>query len=136
MNSIILRTAARFLITLLMLFSIFLLLRGHNEPGGGFVGGLVAAAAFILHALAYDVSATLVALRVAPRMLIGAGLLLAVGSGLLPLLLGDPFLTAIWWEVPLGAGVLDIGTPLIFDTGVYVTVLGVALTIMLALAEE
>jgi multicomponent Na+:H+ antiporter subunit B len=136
MNSIILRTAARFLITLLMLFSIFLLLRGHNEPGGGFVGGLVAAAAFILHALAYDVSATLVALRVAPRMLIGAGLLLAVGSGLLPLLFGDPFLTAIWWEVPLGAGVLDLGTPLIFDTGVYVTVLGVALTIMLALAEE
>ena len=136
MNSIILRTAARFLITLLMLFSIFLLLRGHNEPGGGFVGGLVAAAAFILHALAYDVSATLVALRVAPRMLIGVGLLLAAGSGLLPLLFGDPFLTAIWWEVPLGAGVLDIGTPLIFDTGVYVTVLGVVLTIMLALAEE
>jgi multisubunit Na+/H+ antiporter MnhB subunit len=69
-------------------------------------------------------------------MLIGTGLLLAVGSGLLPLLFDDPFLTAIWWEVPLGAGVLEIGTPLIFDTGVYVTVLGVALTIMLALAEE
>jgi multicomponent Na+:H+ antiporter subunit B len=136
MNSIILRTAARFLIALLMLFSIFLLLRGHNEPGGGFVGGLVAAAAYILHALAFDVSATLAALRVAPRMLIGTGLLLAVGSGLLPLLFDDPFLTAIWWEVPLGAGVLEIGTPLIFDTGVYVTVLGVALTIMLALAEE
>jgi multicomponent Na+:H+ antiporter subunit B len=136
MNSIILRTAARFLIALLMLFSIFLLLRGHNEPGGGFVGGLVAAAAYILHALAFDVSATLAALRVAPRMLIGTGLLLAVGSGLLPLLFDDPFLTAIWWEVPLGAGVLDLGTPLIFDTGVYVTVLGVALTIMLALAEE
>jgi multicomponent Na+:H+ antiporter subunit B len=136
MNSIILRTAARFLIALLMLFSIFLLLRGHNEPGGGFVGGLVAAAAYILHALAFDVSATLAALRVAPRMLIGTGLLLAVGSGLLPLLFDDPFLTAIWWEVPLGAGVLEIGTPLIFDTGVYVTVLGVALTIMLALVEE
>jgi multicomponent Na+:H+ antiporter subunit B len=136
MNSIILRTAARFLIALLMLFSIFLLLRGHNEPGGGFVGGLVAAAAYILHALAFDVSATLAALRVAPRMLIGTGLLLAVGSGLLSLLFDDPFLTAIWWEVPLGAGVLEIGTPLIFDTGVYVTVLGVALTIMLALAEE
>jgi multicomponent Na+:H+ antiporter subunit B len=136
MNSIILRTAARFLIALLMLFSIFLLLRGHNEPGGGFVGGLVAAAAYILHALAFDVSATLAALRVAPRMLIGTGLLLAVGSGLLPLLFDDPFLTAIWWEVPLGAGVLEIGTPLIFDTGVYVTVLGVALTIMLALAED
>jgi multicomponent Na+:H+ antiporter subunit B len=136
MNSIILRTATRFLMTLLILFSIFLLLRGHNEPGGGFVGGLVAAAAYILHALAFDVPATLAGLRVAPRMLIGMGLLLAVGSGLLPLLLGRPFLTAIWWDVPLGAGVLELGTPLIFDTGVYVAVLGVALTIMLALAEE
>lgn len=136
MNSIILRTATRFLMTLLILFSIFLLLRGHNEPGGGFVGGLVAAAAYILHALAFDVSATRAALRVAPRTLIGLGLLLAVGSGLLPLLLGRPFLTALWWDVPLGAGVLELGTPLIFDTGVYVAVLGVALTIMLALAEE
>jgi multicomponent Na+:H+ antiporter subunit B len=136
MNSIILRTATRFLMTLLILFSIFLLLRGHNEPGGGFVGGLVAAAAYILHALAFDVSATRAALRVAPRTLIGLGLLLAVGSGLLPMLLGRPFLTALWWDVPLGAGVLELGTPLIFDTGVYVAVLGVALTIMLALAEE
>lgn len=136
MNSIILRTATRFLMTLLILFSIFLLLRGHNEPGGGFVGGLVAAAAYILHALAFDVSATRAALRVAPRTLIGTGLLLAVGSGLLPMLLGRPFLTALWWDVPLGAGVLELGTPLIFDTGVYVAVLGVALTIMLALAEE
>jgi multicomponent Na+:H+ antiporter subunit B len=136
MNSIILRTATRFLMTLLILFSIFLLLRGHNEPGGGFVGGLVAAAAYILHALAFDVSATRAALRVAPRTLIGLGLLLAVGSGLLPLLLGRPFLTALWWDVPLGAGVLELGTPLIFDTGVYVAVLGVALTTMLTLAEE
>ena len=136
MNSIILRTATRFLMTLLILFSIFLLLRGHNEPGGGFVGGLVAAAAYILHALAFDVSATRAALRVAPRTLIGLGLLLAVGSGLLPMLLGQPFLTAIWWDVPLGAGVLELGTPLIFDTGVYVAVLGVALTTMLTLAEE
>ena len=95
MNSIILRTATRFLMTLLILFSIFLLLRGHNEPGGGFVGGLVAAAAYILHALAFDVSATRAALRVAPRTLIGLGLLLAVGSGLLPLLLGRPFLDLI-----------------------------------------
>src|SRR3712207_5099618 len=122
--------------TLLLLFSVFLLLRGHNEPGGGFVGGLVAAAAYILHALAFDVSSTLAALRLKPRTLIGVGLLLAVASGLLPMLLGRPFLTAIWADVLPGAGVLDVGTPLVFDTGVYVAVLGVALTIMLALAEE
>jgi L-alanine-DL-glutamate epimerase-like enolase superfamily enzyme len=55
MNSLILRTAARYLLPLLILFSIFLLFRGHNEPGGGFVAGLVAAAAFALYALAADV---------------------------------------------------------------------------------
>ena len=136
MISIILRTATRFLIALLLLFSVFLLLRGHNDPGGGFVGGLVAGAAYILHALAYDVSSTRAALRLAPRTLIGVGLLVAAASGLLPMLLGRAFLTGLWADVLPGAGTLVVGTPLIFDTGVYVAVLGVTLTIMLALAEE
>lgn len=136
MISLILRTATRFLIALLLLFSMFLLLRGHNEPGGGFVGGLVAAAAYILHALAYDVPSTRAALRLPPTTLIGMGLLIAVASGLLPLLFGRPFLTGIWVDVWPGVGVFDVGTPLLFDTGVYVTVLGVVLTIVLALAEE
>ena len=99
MISIILRTATKFLLPLLLLFSIFLLLRGHNEPGGGFVGGLVAAAAYILYALAYNVPSTLAALRLAPRTFIGIGLLIAGASGAVPLLLGRPFLTAIWLDV-------------------------------------
>lgn len=137
MISIILRTATQFLITLLLLFSVFLLLRGHNEPGGGFVGGLVAASAYALHALAYDVASTRVVLRFAPRSFIGVGLVIAVISGLLPLLFGRPFLTGLWAEIELpGGGVLDLGTPLLFDVGVYVTVIGVVLTIILALAEE
>jgi multicomponent Na+:H+ antiporter subunit B len=136
MISIILRTATKFLLPLLLLFSIFLLLRGHNEPGGGFVGGLVAAAAYILYALAYNVPSTLAALRLAPRTFIGIGLLIAGASGAVPLLLGRPFLTAIWLDVLPGVGVLDIGTPLVFDLGVYITVLGVVLTIVLSLAEE
>jgi multicomponent Na+:H+ antiporter subunit B len=136
MISIILRTATLFLIALLLLFSIFLLLRGHNEPGGGFVGGLVAAAAYILHAIAHDVPSTRTALRLTPPTLIGVGLLIAVASGLIPVLFNRPFLTAVWIDVLPGAGVLNIGTPLFFDVGVYVTVLGVVLTIVLALAEE
>ena len=82
MISIILRTATRFLIELLLLFSVFLLLRGHNEPGGGFIGGLVAAAAYILHAIAYDVPSTRAALRLAPDTIIGVGLLMALAGGL------------------------------------------------------
>jgi multicomponent Na+:H+ antiporter subunit B len=135
-TSIILRTATRFLLALLLLFSVFLLLRGHNEPGGGFVGGLVVAAAYILHAIAYDVPSTRAALRLAPETIIGVGLLTALASGLLPVLLGRPFLTGLWADVWPGTGVLELGTPLIFDAGVYVAVLGVVLTIVLSLAEE
>ncbi|MBI1992815.1 MAG: Na+/H+ antiporter subunit B [Deltaproteobacteria bacterium] len=137
MTSLILSTTTRFLLPLLLMFSIFLLLRGHNEPGGGFVGGLLAAAAFALHAIAYSVGATRRLLIIDPRALIGAGLLIAVASGAAPLAAGLPFMTGQWWspEVP-ALGKLQIGTPLLFDTGVYLVVLGVTLTIILSLAEE
>ena len=65
-DSPIFRTAARLLMPLLLLFSVFLLLRGHNEPGGGFVGGLVAAAAFALYAIAFGTRRARQALVVSP----------------------------------------------------------------------
>jgi multicomponent Na+:H+ antiporter subunit B len=137
MNSLILRTTARFLLTLLLLFSIFLLLRGHNEPGGGFVGGLVAAGAFALYGLASNVDEARKALRVDTRSLIGAGLLLAFASGAIGLLAGKPYLTGLWWEIDLfGVTRVDLSTPLLFDIGVYLVVLGVALMILFTLAEE
>ena len=95
-NSPIFRTAARLLMPLLLLFSVFLLLRGHNEPGGGFVGGLVAAAAFALYAIAFGVQRARQALLVQPLTLLGAGLLIALLSGLPAVLRGEPFLTALW----------------------------------------
>jgi multicomponent Na+:H+ antiporter subunit B len=134
---LILPTAARLLLPLLLLFSLFLLLRGHHLPGGGFAAGLVAAAAFALYAIATDVPTARRALGVAPRELLGAGLLVALLSGLLAVLMGRPFLTALWSSLPVpGIGPVDVGTPLLFDVGVYLVVIGVTLTIMLALAEE
>ena len=137
MNFLILQTATRFLKPLLILYSIFLLFSGHNEPGGGFVGGLVASAAFALHALAYNVEVTKRLLRVDSHYLIGAGLLLAMGSGLCSLFRGAAFMTGVWkhFDVP-GLGPVEIGTPLFFDMGVYLVVLGVTLTIFFHLAEE
>ena len=85
---------------LLLLFSVFLLLRGHNEPGGGFVGGLVAAAAFALYAIAFGVKRARQALLVKPMTLLGAGLLIALFSGLPAVLRGQPFLTALWAPGP------------------------------------
>jgi len=135
MTSLILRTATRFLMPLLLLFAVFLLLRGHNEPGGGFVGGLVVAAAFVLYTIAFGVAAGRRALLVTPSALLSAGLLVALGSGLSAVLAGRPFLTALWTTVGRGAGAFAIGTPLVFDVGVFLAVIGVVLTIVFTLAD-
>lgn len=135
MKSLILRTATRFLMPLLLLFALFLLLRGHNEPGGGFVGGLVVAAAFVLLAIAYGRDAARRALPVDPSKLLGIGLLVALGSGIPAVLLGRPFLTAVWTKIGAEPAVLDVGTPLVFDVGVFLVVIGVVLTIVFTLAE-
>ena len=135
MSSSILRTGSRFLMPLLLLFALFLLLRGHNAPGGGFVGGLVVAAAFVLHLIAYGATASRRALLVEPSALLAAGLVVAVGSGIPAIVLGLPFMTALWTTVDVGSLTLDIGTPLVFDIGVFLAVIGVVLTIVFTLAE-
>lgn len=134
MTSLILATATRLVFPLMLTFSIFLLLRGHNEPGGGFVGGLVAAASFALYAFATDVQRAREALRIDTIRLIGMGLAVAVGSGILALIVGRPFLTAIWTDIEIPViGVIN--TVLAFDLGVYLVVVGVTLTIIFAMAE-
>ena len=137
MTSLILGTATRLLMPLLLLFSIFLLLRGHNAPGGGFAGGLVAGAAFVLYAVAANVATTRRALRFEPQNFIGVGLLCALISGLPGLLFGKPFMSGWWGQIKI-SGIMDIklGTPLLFDVGVYLVVLGVTLKIILPLEEE
>lgn len=134
MPSLILATATRLLLPLMLIFSIFLLMRGHNEPGGGFVGGLVAGAAFTLYAAVYGVSQAQNALRFDPKSLIAAGLLVAVVSALSALTLGLPLMTGLWYQQPLPV-IGKIGTPLLFDVGVYLVVIGVTTTIMFALFE-
>jgi multicomponent Na+:H+ antiporter subunit B len=135
MYSLILTTATRFIMGLLLVFSVFLLLRGHNDPGGGFAGGLVAASAFALYAISFNLETAKRALRHDPRTLLAIGLFISVVSGILPMLLKRPFLTGIWYsqKVP---GIGKIGTPLLFDVGVYLVVVGITLTIIFALMEE
>jgi multicomponent Na+:H+ antiporter subunit B len=135
MNSLILMTAARYLMPLMLLFSVYLLLRGHNGPGGGFIGGLVASTAFSLYTFAYDVAEARRTLRVDPHLLIAAGLLAALTSGLPALIFHKPFLTGLWVERELPAPG-KVGTPSLFDTGVYLVVIGVVLTIIFELAER
>lgn len=136
MSSSIFRTAARLLMPLLLMLAVFLLLRGHNEPGGGFVAGLVIAVAFVLRILGDGVAAARRALLVDPWSLLGVGLLVALGSGLVPVLMGRPFLTACWAELGPAEWHLAVGTPLLFDIGVCLVVIGVVLTMTFNLAED
>ena len=135
MTSSILQTAVRVLMPLLLLFAVFLLMRGHNQPGGGFVGGLVVAASFILYSIAFGVAAARRALLVRPSTLLGVGPLVALVSGLPGPVIGQPFMTAMWTTVPTGSTALHVGTPLVFDIGVFLAVIGVVLTIVFTLAE-
>jgi multicomponent Na+:H+ antiporter subunit B len=136
-NSLILQTTLRLLQPLLLMFSVFLLLVGHNAPGGGFAGGLMLSSVYALHTIAFDVSTARSALKFHPRRLVAVGLLLALGSGVLGLIAGEAFMKSLWFEIPLGEfGEFALGTPLLFDIGVYLVVSGVTLLIVFSLAEE
>jgi multicomponent Na+:H+ antiporter subunit B len=134
MNSIILRTGTVFLLPLLLMVSVVILLRGHNDPGGGFVGGLTAATAMLLHMLAFGPAESRRLLPVPPETLVGIGLLTALASGVPGMLAGYPLFTALWTDFEPIKGV-KVGTPLIFDIGVYFTVAGVVLMILYTIAE-
>jgi multicomponent Na+:H+ antiporter subunit B len=123
MNSPVLVVGSRLLLPIAIAFSLFLLWRGHNEPGGGFVGGLIAAAGLTVHALARGRSALHELIRFAPMTIAGAGLIVALASGMPALVAGEPFLTHRFAFV----GDVAIGTALVFDVGVYLTVIGAVL---------
>ncbi len=135
MRSIIFRKSTQLLIIIILIVSVFLLLRGHNQPGGGFVGGLVASVAFILFVWANDISETRRLLRFRPRVFIAAGIIIMVASGLPALFLGKPYLTSISFGPFEGSNIV-LSTATIFDIGVYLTVLGVVLMIILSLEER
>ncbi|MDV3502891.1 Na+/H+ antiporter subunit B [Marinobacter sp. M-5] len=136
-NTLILHTAALAIMPLQLMFSVFLLLRGHDEPGGGFIGGLVAASAFVLYAFAFGAESTRKLLRVSPRDILAAGLLFGLASTIPAFWTGQAMLTALWWEVPLpGEGYLKLSTVLIFDVGVYLAVLGTLMTFVISLMES
>ena len=133
MSSLIFSAAARILFWLMLAASLFILLRGHNEPGGGFVGGLVAAMAVGIVALADGVTSVRKVLRAHPVALAGLGLFLAFVSGLPGLWIDGSFLTHQWIIFDSG---FKLGTTLIFDLGVYLVVLGGMLSLIFRLYED
>jgi multicomponent Na+:H+ antiporter subunit B len=122
------------MVVLLAMFSIYMLLRGHDQPGGGFIGGLMVSAALALDRLPHGPTAVRRLLRVDPRTLVAVGLLAIIASGAISMLAGDVFLTGQWLRFSVSL-LGKLGTPLIFDIGVYIVVVGSVQLILLTLRE-
>lgn len=135
MRTLILATILRVLTPLFISFSLYMFFRGHDNPGGGFIAGLIASIPFMLHSMVFGYRRTMKVYRIRPRLLAGLGLLLALVSGMFAVAKGDPYLTSIWMEEKLPF-VGKIGTPIFFDFGVMLVVFGVVLEITFLLTDE
>ena len=131
MNSVILKTATRLLAGLVLMFAVYLLWRGHHAPGGGFIAALVAGTAFALVSLSEGPHAVRRGMMIPPQFLVAIGIALAICAGLPAVGSGLPFLSGVWWP-PADA---VVGSPILFDLGVFLVVLGAILTVLLALEE-
>ncbi|WP_180359697.1 Na+/H+ antiporter subunit A [Miniimonas arenae] len=136
-RSVILEIATRLLFHTMVVFSVFLLFSGHNAPGGGFAGGLVAGIALVLRYLAggrYELGE---AAPVNAGFLLGSGLFLSVGAGLVPLLFGGSMLESAVVTFDAGPfGEIKLVTTLFFDIGVYLVVIGLVLDVLRSLGAE
>lgn len=135
MRTVILDTTVKILMPFFFIFSVYLLFRGHNLPGGGFIGGLLAAIALFLHSMVFGINATLKSYRLNARIIIASGLLAALVSVLISLFMGLPLFTGVWssFQLPL---IGNLGTPMLFDIGVYLVVVGVVLNITFVLTKN
>lgn len=130
MNSTIFKAASHILSGLMLVFSVYLLLRGHNNPGGGFIAGLIGVIGFALLMLSHTPAYVYRRLVISPAIIAGCGMSLSMATGVVPLFFGQPFLTGLW--LPETA----IGSPLLFDVGIYLVVFGSVLSILLHVEQE
>ncbi len=135
-HPLMLRMAARVLLPLAIVVSLFLFVRGHNEPGGGFIAGLVLAIALILQYVANGAQWVDQRLRVDFRTWIGWGLLFAGGTGVASWVFAHPFLTSSYLYLPVPLlGRVPLASAVLFDLGVYLTVVGASLVSLKAIAR-
>lgn len=123
-RAVLLEVVVRTLYPGMLVFSLWLLVRGHNEPGGGFIGGMVAVAATAIRAVATGSAGAARRMPLGPARLAAAGVGLALLSGLPAVLTGRPYLTHLWAELPLAVTSVKVSTVLLFDLGVYLSVWG------------
>ncbi|GAL27102.1 Na(+) H(+) antiporter subunit A [Vibrio variabilis] len=130
-NSLIFATTAHIVAALMLVFSLYLLLRGHNAPGGGFIGALIAVIGLSLLMFAESPSYVRERLYYSPFGIAMVGLAVSALSGVMSLLVGLPYLTGLWWKE-----VVPLGTPLLFDVGIYLSIIGGVMGMLLKVNEE
>ena len=137
MNSAILQLAAPYIRWIFFTGAIIILIRGHNYPGGGFIGGLLAGLAILFKGFAYNLHEVREQLGRKPQQLIGSGLFIVILSFLPSIFLKKSFMTGVWIKpvLPL-LGELKLGTPFLFDIGVFLVVMGITLLFLLALTQH
>nr|7QRU_B Chain B, Na(+)/H(+) antiporter subunit B [Alkalihalophilus pseudofirmus] len=136
-NDVLLHSVTRVVTFIILAFSVYLFFAGHNNPGGGFIGGLMTASALLLMYLGFDMKSIKKAIPFDFTKMIAFGLLLAIITGFGGLLVGDPYLTQYfeYYQIPI-LGETELTTALPFDLGIYLVVVGIALTIILTIAED
>ncbi|MEL6335051.1 MAG: MnhB domain-containing protein [Pseudomonadota bacterium] len=139
MNSLILNTAARLMVPVLVIFSLLVLWRGHNDPGGGFIGGLLAATSLALYEKAAGLERTERMLRIPPLAISAVGLACAIASAVWGAIAKGYVLAGVWPLLSVGPGGekegLPVGSILLFDLGVFLVVVGGVSAMLFALEE-
>lgn len=135
MKTIIIDVAIRVLVPLFFFFSMYMFFRGHNSPGGGFIAGLICSIPFIVHAITFGSAATKFTYKVKPIFLSGLGLFLAFLSGVFALIDERPFMSSYWIDEGLFF-IPKLGTPLLFDLGVFLVVFGVVVQVAFLFCED
>lgn len=136
-NDVILRMTSRVAMFIILTFSLYLFFAGHNDPGGGFIGGLMTSAALVLLAIAFGMEVMRKIVPLDFRKVMATGLLIAFLTGLGSLAFGVPFLSHAFGHVQVPImGEVELATAVIFDLGVYLTVVGVTMTIILEIGRD
>ncbi|MEM7682251.1 MAG: MnhB domain-containing protein [Planctomycetota bacterium] len=137
MSSLLLRTAVRMIFPLTVLFSLYVALKGHNEPGGGFIGGLIAAVALVMYRMAMGPAALHALLPYRTPTIVSVGLAIATVSAVVPMAMGYAPLRSWHGYGPSMFGEkVHLASAVVFDTGVFLVVVGISVGMITRLSEE
>jgi len=136
-NDVILETVTKVVVFIILTFGVELFLAGHNNPGGGFIGGLVLSSALVLLYLVFDIETVHKGIPVDFKIVAAVGVLFVVGTGLGAIIFGGSFLTQTFgiFNLPV-FGATELATVVLFEIGVALTVVGTVVTIILSISED